>query len=143
MTTTVYPLETESLKKGDVIPATVIEQIVKVSADDRSYQFKALQLKEFITKSLAKRGELVTVVIRGASIVILTDAESGPYNSRMGRIGARRIRRSLARHSVVDLSKLTDEQRKEWDRDQIKLSLMATGLKNSRLPEVKPHKRIE
>jgi len=143
MNTPRWPIETDSIHKGDILPPDLLINIVKVDQSSPKYQFKILRLKDYITKAMAARGELATLVIRGASIVVLTDAEAGPYNARMGRIGARKIRRSQTRHSVVDLSKLTEVQRKEWDRDASKLAMMTSGLKIARIPEIKPHQRIE
>jgi hypothetical protein len=111
--TSIHPIDTTGIKKGDVLPAELLTQIVKVGPESRKYQWKILRLKDFIAKAMANRGEAATLVIRGAAIHVLTDAESGPYNARMGKLGARRIRRSRARHAVIDLSKLTPEQRVE------------------------------
>ena len=141
--TQIHPIDTTGIKKGDILPAELLTQIVKVGPESREYQWKILKLKDFIAKSLANRGEAATLVIRGHAIHVLTDAEAGPYNARMGKLGARRIRRSRARHAVIDLSKLTPEQRAEWDRDQAKLAMMSTGVSRLQIPEMKPHKRIE
>ena len=140
--TSVYPIDTEQIKKGDVLPPDLLTQIVKLDATDRKYQWKILKLKDFIAKAMANRGAPATLVIRGYSIVVLTDAESGPYNARMARLGARRIRRSRARHAVVNLENLTPDQRKEWDRDQAKLAMQVSALNAKKIPEPTPHKRI-
>jgi len=141
--TSIHPIDTTGIKKGDILSADLLTQIVKVGPESKNYQWKILKLKDFIAKAMANRGEAATLVIRGNAIHVLTDAEAGPYNARMGKLGARRIRRSRARHAVIDLSNLTPDQRVEWDRDQAKLAMMSTAVNSRKIPETKPHKRIE
>lgn len=143
MSTEPYPLDTTNLHKGSVITVETLKKITKSDPIFAEYYLKLLDIKSFIEKSLRERGENVTVVSRKGSLVILTDAEAGPYQCRAGKQGARRIRRSFFRHLQIDLSKLTEDQRKEWDRDQIKLSLLFNGVNMKKLPTNKPHKRIE
>jgi len=144
MTTGIYPIETESLRKGDSIPVTILQQIAKSPPGTAQYAFKLMSVGSFISRAFALRGEPVTVVIRKNELVILTDAEANTYNMRFAKAGARRIRRSTARHSVIDLSKLTPEQRLEWDRNATRLAMMVQGVSRRKLiPDVKPHKRIE
>ena len=143
MTTEPYPLDTSSIRKGDLIPLQQLVQITKAQPGTTRFAFGLLKLKAFIGRALALRGEPATVVIRRSEIVVLNDAEANEYNASFARSGARRIKRSALRHSVIDLSKLTPEQRLDWDRNSARLALMVAGVKMRKLPEMKPHKRIE
>jgi len=144
MTTSTYPLDTNELHKGDVIAVTTLIDITKAQPGSSRYAFKLMKLKAFIGQQMAMRGEPATVVIRKNQIVVLTDAEANEYNMHFAKTGVRRIRRSAARHSVIDLSKLTEDQRKDWDRNAVRLAMLTAGLSRKKeLPMAGPHKRIE
>ncbi len=146
MSTTVYPLDTSNLQKGDVIPQSQLIQIVKAAPGTSRYAWGAMRVRDFVVKSLAKRGLEVTVVTKNGNLVILTDAEAGPYNKQFAKTGARRIHRATRRHSRIDLSNLTAEQRIDWDRNQIRLSMVSNALSSAErksIPAAVPHKRIK
>ncbi len=91
---TVYPIDTSTLHKGDLIPMSQLVEITKAQPGTSRYAFKLLKLKQFISRAMAMRGEPATVVIRKSELVILTDAEANEYNFAFAGSGARRIRRS-------------------------------------------------
>jgi len=136
-----YPIDTSELKKGDYISQEQLESITKLPAGSSRFAFKVLAIKNYIQKSLAKRGDLVTCAIRRNGIAILTDAEAAVYNVKFAFSGARRIRKGRVRHSVIDLSKLTEAERAEWDKNARRLASMHEGIKPNHVG-VKPHKRI-
>lgn len=142
--TTTYPIETSSLRKGDSIPLSTLCNILKAQPGSSRFAFGVMRLKEHVVKSLAMRGLFVTVIVRNNELMILTDAEANTYNMKFAKTGARRIRRSRARHAMIDLSKLTPEQRNEWDRNATRLAVMTSSLSSKKkLPEAVPHTRIE
>ena len=136
----VWPIDTCELKKGDYISSQRLSELTNLSVGSPQYAFKLMSLKKFITKALAKRGLLVTVAIRQDGLAILTDQEAAIYNVKFAKSGARRIKRSAVRHSVIDLSKLTPAEREQWDKDARRLAAMSEGVR----PTIKltPHKRI-
>lgn len=138
-----YPIDTTDLHKGSIVTVARLIEITRAQPGTSRYAFRLLRLKNFIAKSLARRGEPVTCVIRQNEIVILTDAEANQYNFTFAGSGARRIRRSTIRHAVIDLSKLTPDERIDWDKKAGRLAMMVEGLRLRSLPTPEPHKRLE
>jgi len=138
-----YPIDTTDLHKGSVVTMARLINITKAMPGTSRYAFRLLRLKNFIAKALARRGELATCVIRQNEIVILTDAEANQYNFNFAGSGARRIRRSTIRHATIDLSKLTPDERLDWDKKSARLAMMVNGLKVKALPAPEPHKRLQ
>ena len=144
MTQAIYPLDTANIHKGDLVPMSQLVEITKAQPGSSRYAFKLMKLTAFIARSMALRGEPATVVVRKNEIVILTDAEANEYNMSAAKKGARRIRRSAVRHSVIDLSKLSPDQRKDWDRNSTSMAMMVSSLRMKKeLPAAQAHKRIE
>ncbi|GDY10187.1 hypothetical protein LBMAG52_36750 [Planctomycetia bacterium] len=138
-----YPIDTTDLHKGSVVTMARLIEITKANPGTSRYAFRLLRLKNFIAKALVRRGEPATCVIKQNEIVILTDAEANQYNFAFAGSGARRIRRSTIRHAVIDLSKLTPDERLDWDKKSARLAMMVNGLKVKALPSPEPHKRLE
>jgi len=138
-----YPIDTDDIHKGSVVTVARLAEITRAEPGTSRYAFKLLRLKNFIAKSLARRGEPATCVIRHNEIVVLTDAEANQYNFAFAGTGARRIRRSTIRHATIDLSKLTPDERLDWDKKSARLAMMVNGLKVKALPTPEPHKRLE
>lgn len=144
-TATPYPMDTSVLKKGDVIPVSVLRDIAKAEPGTSRYAFNLLRIKSFIAKAMARRGEYVTIAIVKNELSILTDSEANTYNMHFAKLGARKIRRGQSRHARIDLSKLTPDQRAEWDRNALRLGMMADGVSRSikkLCPPPEPHKRL-
>ena len=137
-----YPIDTTDLHKGSVVTMARLIEITKANPGTSRYAFRLLRLKNFISKALVRRGEPAPCVIKQNEIVILTDAEANQYNFAFAGSGARRIRRSTIRHAVIDLSKLTPDERIDWDKKSARLAMMVNGLKVKALPSPEPHKRL-
>jgi hypothetical protein len=131
-----FPLDFDSLKKGDVITADTITAYCGYKPDDTKFGFGALSLKSLIEKRLADRGYPVTTSMRGSDLHILHDSEALFYNINERDAGERKVVRSHRRMLSVDRSQLTDSERTICDR-QIQIG----GWKVSAL--VKVQKRIK
>lgn len=108
--TTEYPLQTEHLTKGSIIPAHVIEEAFGVKRGTDAYQLAAMQACNYITERFAARGEVVTVAQRKHDIAVLTDDEAVRHNKQQFRAGIRKARRSHARQLGVDRSQISTPQ---------------------------------
>ena len=138
-----YPIDTDDIHKGSIITVDRLIEITKALPGTSHYAFRVLRLKNFIAKALARRGEPVTCVVRQQEISVLTDAEANQYNFAFAGSGARRIRRSTIRHATIDLSKLTPDERLDWDKKSARLAMMVNGLRVMELPAPEPHKRLQ
>ena len=139
-----YPLDTSMLAKGDIIPLTKLCNIIRAQPGSSKFAFGMMRLKNHIVSALAKRGLFVTIAVQKNELHVLTDAEANTYNMRFAKTGARRIRRSRTRHAMIDLAKLTPEQRTEWDRNAARLAMMTASVDRRKLiPAVSPHQRLQ
>lgn len=135
--------DTSGLAKGDLLPESVLAEIVKAAPGTAKFAFRVMWLKKKISKDLAARGMYVTLAVKRGSLAILTDAEADGYNAQFAKTGVRRIRRSAARHAAIDLTKLTAEQRIEWDQNSRRLGMMVSSLSPKTLPAMQPHQRLK
>lgn len=110
-----FDIDTRCLDTGSFIEQSECERLVGLSrnADRYDYQFRLLQLVDFITKSLRKEGRHFTVVQRNGAIHVLTHEQASKYNAKTFKLGLRRSRRSNRRLMAVDVSHLSDEARAE------------------------------
>lgn len=114
-----WPLDYESLRKGDVIGAATLESIASTSTgktvvrgtDD--YNLSSLRL---ITMIEARRPEL-RVRRSGHDLRILSDSEYANDNRRRTRSAVRKMLRTAAL-PTPDLNALTQEDRQRWDTEQ-------------------------
>jgi hypothetical protein len=111
-----FPIDYDSLKKGDVIPAELLEKIAEAPRSTPKYQLKVLAFQQQIMDEMRARGNPVTVIVRGGEIVVLTDAEASTYNAE--RLGAHLhgVMRAHERSQAVDVANLDDEQKKVHTR---------------------------
>lgn len=106
----IFPLDFNSLRKGDVIPASKIEAIYKVSRELRVYSAKQLQLLGMIERRTGFRA-----VVAGSDIRVLRDDEYAKHTTGRVRGAARKILLTITLREP-DLSALSEEQRDDWDR---------------------------
>ena len=106
--TTKYPFETDHLQKGDSIPAEIIEKAYSVSKDTKEYQFAAMAANHYVVRQFLDRGEVVTVIHRDGSLVILTDEEQVEYNADRFKQGVRDARKAHTRMLGADRSQIKD-----------------------------------
>ena len=116
MKATRYPLDYDTLKKGDVITAEQLEKITGLPRDSTKYQLKVMALQQHVADELAVRGRPVTVVVRLRELVILTDAEASTYNHERLGVHLHGAMRAHDRTQAVDVSNLDDDQKKEHVR---------------------------
>jgi hypothetical protein len=110
METTKFPFDTDSLQKGDSIPAETIERAYSVSRDAKEYGFAVLMARDYITKQFLERGEVVTVALVKGVLRIFTDEEQVQYNADRFRAGIRDAQRAHNRMLGADRSLIQNPQ---------------------------------
>lgn len=102
-----HPVDYDNLSKGDIIPQSLIEEILGVSSINPSYRLKTIGLRNLIEREMYFRGNPVTIVCLLNNLKILTDEESSIYNFKQG---LSYLSRFQSRHehilSTVDISNL-------------------------------------
>lgn len=139
-----WPLDVESLAKGDVIPPEIVESYGRTSrADTKAYKFKLLGLRQQLTRQLAEiHGQLWVIKSEGDGLRILTDSEAVDYTNGEFNKGRRVMVRNHARAINVDVSALSAEQRATHDRNLTVQSAQLTALSQARKAlRAKPHAR--
>lgn len=120
------------LVKGDVIEQVEVLRIMGVDpeqARDGSMP-PDVQLAGMIEKELHRTGLLWTVKAHKGAVYILTDVEAYEHNCKRQRSGYRKFKRAVTGMGGVDVSRFTDEKRREFDLDSRKLSAQYMALKN-------------
>lgn len=116
VTPTAWPIDTASLKKGDVITVQQLELAAGRQQGTTSFQMDVLQIKAFVMSALWARGLSAVVVQDRGCLRILTDAEALEYNQRFHDQGLRRARRAHIFQCHVDVAGLSHEQIEELNR---------------------------
>ena len=136
-----YPLNAERLVKGDTISADVIAEFFGQPINSQNYKLRLLGLIQKISRILEDRGKPATVIRTGRSdpigpggIRVLTDDESPFYEARQYRHGMRKSARSHKRLLQADISQMSPETRKVFEREivvqgAIQASIVSTRAK--------------
>lgn len=117
--TSEYPIATDRLHKGVRVEAAIIEHAFGVKRGSKEFQLRALQTCRYIARRLDERGEPATVIQEGDEIVVLTDEQARVYNARRFSLSRQAGERAFRRLGQVDRANLSDNGRKELDRDLV------------------------
>lgn len=112
-----YPIDTESLNKGDVIAVEVIERAFGVIRGTDAFNLASMRASSYIARRFLERGEVVTITQRKHDLVILTDEEMPTHNARLFKNDIRRAARTHMRMLGGDRSKMSEETVKIHDRE--------------------------
>jgi hypothetical protein len=140
--TTEHPIATNSLSKGDVIAAAYLERAIGAPRETDAYRLGLRRIIDYVTRRLRDRGEIVTIVERKHSLVILTDAEASEYNAQRFNIELRGAARAHARNLGVDRSKLPDAQLAKHDRALETNGRILHAIRRERALVIGEHKRV-
>lgn len=111
-----WPVDYDTLEKGDTVTRERLEQITGERAGSKGYQLKAIGLQSQIERELHSRGKLWTVKIEREEIRILTDPEASSHNHALQIQARKAMQKRFALNTAVDVAKLDDEQKKQHDR---------------------------
>lgn len=112
MDTSIYPIDTATLVKGDYISPEAIGRLLSAERGTPPYAFGLMRLKEHIERG---RPDLV-VKVDHDGIRVLTDMQATDYADNEAARGFAYAARSLARLMRVDVSQLDDETKQTHDR---------------------------
>lgn len=137
-----YPMDYDALNKGDVLPAELLERLLRARRGTEVYRLGLLGLRDQVVRECGLRGRHFTVVVRRDQLCVLTDEEAAEYNARAFHHGVRRSKRSLRRLVQVDAAALTAEQRREHERNVLVCGkMLQSALNERRLLTARPHVR--
>jgi len=132
MNTTRYPIDFETLQKGSVVTAGILEAYAQAKPETKAYNFAAMALCKDIETYLAHTGIYATVCIRANQIHVLTDKEAAEYNKAKYEQGRNRMFQAHRRNAAVDVSMLADDQRAQHERTLQRHAFELTSLKQAR-----------
>lgn len=112
-----FPVDYDTLAKGDIIPVQRIEEITSSSRSSANFSFEAMKLKERIEREMEAIGKPVILKLDQGNLVVLTDSEAITYVDEMFQQFRRRmIRQHIRGEAAIDVAKLTDEEQKTHER---------------------------
>lgn len=137
-----YPLDFDSLNKGDVLSIETLEHITGEKAGSDRYRFRCMALCKEICKEMEVRQNPVTARMKRDTIEILLDKESAHYNNWVFDKGRRTMRNALTRQAKVDVTKLSDDDRKTHDFNLLRNANTYQGLMRARrqVPNLEDHR---
>jgi hypothetical protein len=102
-----WPVDIETLNKGDTIPVERVEVIVGLQRNHPKFRLKALGVIDTIDAGMRRlRGLICTYRFLGGSIFVLTDAQAAVHNARMFDVRMDGAGRALIRKRAVDVRNL-------------------------------------
>lgn len=122
-----WPIDVNSLRKGDSIGPDVLVPFFEVSLDSREYQLKLAGFVARLEAVLWKDGKRYIVRCSHGSASILTDREAAEYTERRFNAHYRGLRRSNRRAKVVDQKKLGAEERRRHEHSLVVQGAILAG----------------
>lgn len=124
-----FKIDISDLQRGDVIETATCEGLIGESFGTLEFAKRQLYLCKQIEAELWKIGRQITCIIRGGEIRLLTDIESSEYNQGLYESGKRKIRLAHRRALAVDMSKLSDDKRKNHLEAVCKMASVISGFR--------------
>jgi hypothetical protein len=140
----IYPLDFESLKKGDTITSAQIEEITGVGRNcGDEYDFQVLRLRFRIMQERRRMGMPVYVRVKSGELVILTDAEASVEQARRAEQAIDRLADANQCLQEVDVNNLREDEQRQHERRQLVAGSMLVGAIGARKDAIKaiPYKR--
>ena len=138
-----FPLDFDSLKKGDNITPDRLEKLTGKTRGTDGYNLAVLALRERIVRECKDRGKHFTVAVVKGTLRILTDEEAALYNVRTFRAGFRRSGKSLRRLTKVNVGQLSDQQKRDHERNLLVFGKMLQAARSARAAiAATPHQRM-
>lgn len=118
-------IDFQSLTKGSIVPQELIESHIGIRFrdDPLGYQLRTLRLRDEI-EGIVK----FYTRIDGLQIRVLTDQEALIWTERSNRRGANAIRKAHKRHAQVDVSKLNDEEKRQYETTGLSIAANVLAL---------------
>lgn len=111
-----YPMDFDSIQKGDYIPPDTVERITGVEQMHRDYGLAVMKLQERIERECADRGYAVVTKQAKGGIAILTDEEAVTYCDRAFILKMGGMRTAHGKMLGIDRTSLSETATKQLDR---------------------------
>ena len=139
-----HPMDFDALNKGAFISPAEVERIMGVPQSNVArFTLAGLRLRAIIHRQLRIRDRPATCVCRKGGIAVLTDSEAAVYNAKRFRHGLRHSARSYRRAVSVDVTQLTEEERRDHDRNLVLNSRILSAVARERKNAIaSAHQRV-
>lgn len=131
-----FPIDVESLKKGDMISTAKIARWAGAKTQDE-IDFAKMHAMKQVEKELRDAGRLLTIRTLKDGLAILTDADASKHNCRSARSALNKHNRRCKLMAAVDRDELDPDQRKDHDRNLMNMRRVQQAIHRSRR-EIEP-----
>lgn len=108
-----HPIDFSELEKGSYLSPKECEEALGEKRGSKKYQLGLMNLSSEIYRYFQTHfAEVVTTCVHKDGVKVLTDVEASEYNIRGREKALRSLGQSCFRMSAVDLSNLTEDQKK-------------------------------
>lgn len=137
-----YEIDIESIEPGSVLSQSDCDQLFGFAYETNpvEWQFKLMQLSDYVERELHKANRVLTVVCEGRTVRVLTHEEASVYNQKHFDNAIKKMRKCNRRKQAVDVSTLNDDQRKSHDNGLLRQSRILQAVKQVS-KDVKPEVR--
>lgn len=137
-----WPIDVDSLKKGDLIAPEVIEKWGGISRHAEGYGFKVLAFKDWLERALRDRGRPICLKGEQYGLRALDDPDASRYRSQRQKRALRAVAIQHRGLAEVDVRRLSPEERQVHDRRTVVSGLFVSAIAGAR-KEIHqlPHRR--
>lgn len=137
-----WPIDFESLNKGDSIPPEKLEEITGCNRGTTDYQFAVLALQQRIMDELEDRGKPATVAFKRNVLRVLTDSEALEHNAKSYSSHIKGLRRDFGRMMNIETANLSDREKVRYEREiEIEGKVLQSIDKTRKQFRISAHKR--
>lgn len=137
-----YPIDVDTLNKGDVISVERLEKITGRSRNHKHFSLEVLKVKDLIRRELRAHQRVLTIVSRKGNLVVCVDAEAATYNHATFGAKLRQAANAHFQNMAVDTTNLDDAQRQAHERAVLTDGrVLQAANKARRDPDFKPRER--
>lgn len=137
-----HDIDIESIEPGSVLSQSDCDQLFGFAYETNpvEWQFKLMQLSDYVERELHKANRVLTVVCEGRTVRVLTHEEASIYNQKHFDNAIKKMRKCNRRKQAVDVSTLNEDQRKSHDNGLLRQSRILQAVKQVS-KDVKPEVR--
>lgn len=114
------PIDFDALELGSSISIDKLERILEMSRHLTKFQLAVLNLSTTISKYLTvKHGRFIAVAQVKGELRVLTDSERVEYHEKTMERARRDLRNGLRSMQSIDVTNITDDERKKLERQMV------------------------
>ena len=128
-----FEVDIEGIEPGSMLSESDCELLFGFAYEKNpvDYQFKLMQLSDYVERELAKANRVLTVVCEGRTVRILTHEEAAVYNEKHFQNAIKKMRKCNRRKTAVDVAGFTEDAKKSHDQGLIRQSRILQAIKLS------------